>query len=75
MNLLINLELGEMKIRAISKKWDMNYPYLSRVMQHLETEGIINKIRQGRCVNISLTDKGNRIVECLKKLKQTIEEV
>ena len=73
MDLLISLELGKAKIREISKRAGMNYFYLSQVMQQWQKEGIINRERKDKSYDISLTEKGIKIVGCLKKLKQAIE--
>ena len=51
----------------------MNYFYLSQVMQQWQKEGIINRERKDKSYDISLTEKGIKIVGCLKKLKQAIE--
>jgi len=72
-DLLISLELGEAKIKEVSKRVSMNYSHITMVLQQWQKEGIINKVRKEKALDISLTDKGKKIVECLKKLKQAID--
>ena len=73
MDLLISLELGEAKIKEVSKRVSMNYFHISMVLQQWQKEGIINKVRQEKSLDISLTKKGKLIVDCLKKLKNIID--
>lgn len=73
MDLLISLEMGEAKIKEVSKRVSMNYSHITIVLQQFQKDGIINKVRKDKAFDISLTDKGKRVVDCLKRLKNIIE--
>ena len=51
----------------------MNYAHLTTVFSEFGKEDIINKIRKENSFDVSLTEKGKKICECLLALKKAIE--
>ncbi len=54
-------------IRQLSKEVDMTTSHLSNVMDQFAKEGIIEKERKGREVEIKVTEKGKELIEVLRK--------
>jgi len=71
--LLLSLQFGEKKIKECSNKIGMNYAHLTTVFSEFGKEDIINKIRKENSFDVSLTEKGKKICECLLALKKAIE--
>ena len=73
--LLLNLEEGETKLKALSKRIGIQYSHLVNVIDQFVKEGIVFKDKKNeRVLDLVLTDKGNRIVKALIELKKAIEE-
>lgn len=73
-DLLSSLENGETGLRECSKKIGMNYYHLSQVIEQLHKEKVVKKERQDVAYAVSLTEKGKKIVRCLRVLKSLIED-
>lgn len=73
-NLLIAIEEGEKKIRQLCKRVDMSYFHLTNVLQQWQKEGVIDRTRDQNSLNITLTEKGKRIVKALLDFKTAVEE-
>lgn len=73
-NLLIAMLDGEKKIRQMCKKVDISYFHLTNVLQQWQEEGVVNRTRDQNSLDITLTEKGKRIVNALLQLKTAIEE-
>ena len=54
-------------IRQLSKEVDMTTSHLSNVMDQFAKEGIIEKERKGREIEIKITEKGQELIEVLRK--------
>ena len=71
--LLTSLEYGEAGLKECSKRIGMNYYHLSNVIEQLHKEKVIVKERQDTAYAVSLTEKGLKIVRCLRVLKGIID--
>jgi len=54
-------------IMQLSKKADMTISHLSNVMDQFKREGLIEKEKKGREVEIKITKKGTELIEILRK--------
>lgn len=61
-------------LHSLSKEADMTISHLSNVTDQWEREGIIKKVRVGREVDLETTEKGNKIIELLRKFDEISEE-
>ena len=70
---------GDKKMHQLSKESNMTTSHLSNVMDQFRREGIIEKEKKGREVEIRITDKGQELIEILKKFdelnKQEVKNV
>ena len=73
-SLLIAIEEGEKKIRQLCKRVDICYFHLTNVLQQWQKEGVIDRTRDQNSLNITLTEKGKRIVKALLEFKTAVEE-
>ena len=62
--------LNGKNIRQLSKEVDMTTSHLSNVMDQFAKEGIIEKERKGREVDIKVTEKGQELIEILRKYEE-----
>lgn len=60
-------------IRQLSKEVDMTTSHLSNVMDQFAKEGLIEKERKGREVEIKVTEKGQELIEILRKYDELAE--
>jgi len=57
-------------IRQLSKLVNMTTSHLSNVMDQFVKEGIIEKDKRGREVGIKITEKGQEIIDLLRKFEE-----
>jgi predicted transcriptional regulator len=74
LNLLLSLEFGSAKMQELAKKGNMSYFHLINVIKELQKEGIVEKERDIHSYDISLTEKGKKLVQGLLKVKSIIDE-
>ena len=60
-------------IHQLSKEVDMTTSHLSNVMDQFAKEGLIEKERKGREVEIKVTEKGQELIEILRKYDELVE--
>lgn len=57
-------------IRQLSKEVDMTTSHLSNVMDQFKKEGLVEKEKKGREVEVKLTEKGHELIELLRKYEE-----
>jgi len=57
-------------IRQLSRESNMTTAHLSNVMDQFSKEGIVIKERKGREVDIHVTEKGQELIEVLRKFEE-----
>lgn len=57
-------------IRQLSKEVDMTTSHLSNVMDQFKREGLVEKEKKGREVEVKLTEKGHELIELLRKYEE-----
>jgi len=65
--LKLMFSINRKNIRQLSRECDMTTSHLSNVMDQFSKEGIVLKERKGREVEITITKKGQEIIELLRK--------
>ena len=53
---------------------DATYSVVERRLRFLEMKGVVRRVRKGRCVYVSLTEKGSKIAEMVYEVNKEIEE-
>ena len=59
-------------ISKIAKKTNKTYSHMSMRVHQLEGLGLLTLERTGRKINVSLTKKGERVRDLLKKVKENL---
>ena len=62
--------LNGKNIHQLSKLVNMTTSHLSNVMDQFVKEGIIEKDKRGREVEIKITEKGQEIIDLLRKFEE-----
>ncbi len=75
LEMLIGLDNKKEKqtMDQLSKEGGVNYFHLTTVMRQFQQEGIINREQDKNVIKISLTEKGKKIVKCLREIKEILE--
>jgi len=57
---LLGLDDGAMGFGKLAERGSMSRPTTSKLVSRLETQGIVDRVRSGRTVEVRLTDAGDR---------------
>lgn len=60
---------GELYASSLAKKIDCTYSHVVKVLQEMETAGLINFDKQGRLKLLTLTKAGNDVAENIEKIR------
>ena len=66
--------LNGKNIKQLSKEVDMTTSHLSNVMDQFLREGLIEKEKQGREVDIKITERGKELIEILRKYDELAKQ-
>lgn len=72
--MLVELKNAKSEVYAssLAKQIDCTYSHVVKILQQMETSGLINFNKQGRLKLLSLTKKGNDIAENIDKIKNVL---
>ena len=73
LQILLSLLSGPKYITQIARKVNSPYPHVYKILKSFERTGIINLEKSGRIRVVSLTKKGENILEKLKEFLKIIE--
>ena len=60
---------GELYASSLAKKIDCTYSHVVKVLQEMETSGLINFDKQGRLKLLSLTKTGQDVAENIERIR------
>jgi len=63
---------SEIYASSLAKQIDCTYSHVVKILQELESEGLINFDKQGRLKLLSLTKKGNEVAEYIDKVRNAL---
>ena len=72
--MLISLNNAKSEIYAssLAKQIDCTYSHVVKILQQMETSGLINFNKQGRLKLLTLTKKGQEVAENIEKIRSIL---
>jgi predicted transcriptional regulator len=72
--MLVGLKNSKSEIYAssLAKQIDCTYSHVVKILQQMETSGLINFDKQGRLKLLTLTKKGNEVAEFIDKIRNQL---
>ncbi len=72
MLLALRNEKNNVYASSIAKQVDCTYSHVVKVLQQMESEGLVNFDKQGRLKIVTLTKKGNDVAENIEGIKTVL---